>query len=217
MAMSLFAFLPLWGTLLVGVGAVAVPLVIHLLSRRRYRVVTWAAMRFLLAAQQQTTRRLRLEQLILLLIRTAIVASIVLAMASVTGWAESLWQAFAPGAAGFGGGRSGRTHMILVLDGSLSMGTTGPGGKACFEKARAAAATLIGEMQSGDGVSILLMKETPVWIVGEASQDGKKLLKELNAIRLPHGNSGVPAMLNARLRPSCARAASVSMDGKSTF
>jgi len=199
MGLSLFGFLPLWGTLAVGAAAVSVPFIIHLLSRLRHRVVTWAAMRFLLAAQKQNTRRLRLEQLILLLVRTALVAAIVLAMASVTGWAEKLWQTLAPGAAGFGGGRVGRTHLILVLDGSLSMGTTEPGGdgKTCFEKARAAAAKLIGQMQSGDGVSILLMKDTPVWIVGEASQDPKKLLKELNAIRLPHGNSSVPAMLNA--------------------
>ena len=195
--MVLFAFLPLWGTLAVGAAAVAVPIVIHLLSRLRYRVVTWAAMRFLAAAQKQNTRRLRLEQLILLLVRTAIIAMLILAMASVTGWAESLWQGIAPGAAGFGGGRSGRTHMILVLDGSLSMGTTDGAGKTCFEKARDLAARLIGEMQSGDGVSIMLMKDTPVWIVGEASQDPRKLLKELNALRHPHGNSGVPAMLNA--------------------
>src|SRR6478672_2090830 len=107
MLMPLFGFLPLWGALAVGAGAVAVPVVIHLLSRMRYRVVTWAAMRFLLAAQKQTTRRLRIEQIILLLIRAAIVACIVLAMASVTSWAESWWQSLAPGAAGFGGGRSG--------------------------------------------------------------------------------------------------------------
>jgi hypothetical protein len=197
MGLQPFAFLPLGGMLAALAGAVAIPIVIHLLSRLRYRVVTWAAMRFLLAAQKQTSRRLRIEQLILLLVRTAIAASIVLAMASVTTWAEDWWQTLAPGAAGFGGARAGRTHMILVLDGSLSMGVSEPGGKTCFEKARDAAATLIGEMQSGDGVSILLMKETPVWIVGEASQDPRKLLKELNAIRQPHGNSNTPAMLNA--------------------
>jgi hypothetical protein len=195
--MALFAFLPMWGALAVGAAAISVPFIIHLLSRRRYRVVAWAAMRFLLAAQKQNTRRLRLEQLILLLVRTALVACLVLAMASVTGWAEKLWQTLAPGAAGFGSGRVGRTHFILVLDGSLSMGTFQAGGKNCFEKARETAAAVIKEMRQGDGVSILLMKDSPVWIVGEASPDPKKLLKELDAVRLPHGNSNVPAMLNA--------------------
>jgi hypothetical protein len=32
-------------------GAVSIPIIIHLLNRRRFKVVTWAAMRFLLAAQ----------------------------------------------------------------------------------------------------------------------------------------------------------------------
>jgi hypothetical protein len=201
----LFAFLPLWGTVLIGAGAVAVPVVIHLLSRRRYKVVTWAAMRFLLAAQKQNTRRLRLEQLILLLIRAGIVTALLLAMASVTPWAEAFWQWLAPGAAGFGGGRAGRTHLIIVLDGSLSMAAAEPGGKSSFEKARDHAEALINGMQSGDAASILLMKDTPVWVVGEPSQDAKKLLKELKALRLPHGNSSVPATLNslaAKLRDS---------------
>jgi hypothetical protein len=197
MTLTLFAFLPLWGTLLVGGATVAIPVVIHLLNRRRFKVVTWAAMRFLMAAQKETRRRLRLEQLILLLVRTAIILFIVLAMASATSWAESLWQSLFPGGAGYGSGRGGRTHMIVVLDGSLSLGATEPLGKSSFEKARDVAEQLIGDMQSGDAVSILLMKETPVWIVGEASQNPRKLLKELRAVRHPHGNSNVAAALNA--------------------
>jgi hypothetical protein len=126
MTLLLFAFLPLVPTLVVGGAAVAIPVVIHLFNRRRFKVVTWAAMRFLLAAQQETRRRVRIEQLILLLVRTAIVLFIVLAMASATDWAEAMWQGLFPGAAGYNGGRSGRTHTIIVLDGSLSMGAAEP-------------------------------------------------------------------------------------------
>ena len=43
-------------------GAASIPIIIHLLNRRRYRIVEWAAMRFLLAAKRQNVRRLRLEQ-----------------------------------------------------------------------------------------------------------------------------------------------------------
>src|SRR5579884_3114103 len=99
--MLLFAFFGLWeSTLLVGGAAVSVPVIIHLLNRRRFRIVTWAAMRFLLAAQKQNTRRMRLEQLILLLVRTGLVALIVFAMASVMPWAESAWSYLWP--EGFG-------------------------------------------------------------------------------------------------------------------
>jgi tetratricopeptide (TPR) repeat protein len=51
--------------LLVAAGAAAVPIIIHLLNRKRFRVVPWAAMRFLLAAQKRNIRRMRIEQLLL--------------------------------------------------------------------------------------------------------------------------------------------------------
>src|SRR5437867_2789515 len=38
-------------------GAVSVPIIIHLLNRRRFRIVQWAAMRFLLSAQRKNARR----------------------------------------------------------------------------------------------------------------------------------------------------------------
>src|SRR5581483_2491546 len=118
----LFAFLGTWmTTLLVGAGAVAIPVIVHLLNRKRFRVVTWAAMRFLLAAQKQNVRRLRLEHLVLLAVRSLILLLIVLAMASVMPWAEGLWASLWPDAAARVTRRANRTHHILVLDGSASM------------------------------------------------------------------------------------------------
>src|SRR5438105_1137619 len=77
-------------------GAVSIPIIIHLLNRRRFKVVTWAAMRFLLAAQKKNSRRMRIEQLLLLLVCCFIVLLLILAMASVTQWAEAAWRWFAP-------------------------------------------------------------------------------------------------------------------------
>ena len=51
----------LWGLLLA-----AVPIIIHLLNRRRYRTVRWAAMDFLRAAFKKNQKRLRIENLLLL-------------------------------------------------------------------------------------------------------------------------------------------------------
>ncbi|MFM8217788.1 MAG: BatA domain-containing protein, partial [Planctomycetaceae bacterium] len=56
--------------LLWGVGLASAPLVIHLLYRRRFRETSWAAMRFLLEAARKNARRLRLEQWLLLALRT---------------------------------------------------------------------------------------------------------------------------------------------------
>src|SRR5581483_10040273 len=86
-----FLFATPWAALLAAAGAAAIPIIIHLLHRNRYRIVPWAAMRFLLAAQRKNTKRMRLEQMILLAVRTALVLLLVLAMAGVMPWAEAWW------------------------------------------------------------------------------------------------------------------------------
>src|SRR5947209_7047318 len=118
----LLAFFGFWESTLAVAGlAASVPIIIHLLNRRRFRIIRWAAMRFLLAAQRQNTRRMRLEQLILLALRVLLVLLVIGAMASVTPWAEGMWNYFWPEGGGFARPHGGRTHKILVLDGSLSM------------------------------------------------------------------------------------------------
>src|SRR5687767_15117619 len=91
-------------------AAAAVPVLIHLWNKRKYREVTWAAMEYLLAAIQKNSRRLRIEQWLLLAIRTAIILLVVLAVAG-----PYLEQAAAP----FIAGRP--THKLMVIDASYSM------------------------------------------------------------------------------------------------
>ncbi len=193
----LFAFFGLWSTtLLAGAAAVSIPVIIHLLNRRRYKIVTWAAMRFLLNAQRQNTRKLRIEQLLLLLTRMALVALIVFAMAAVMPWAEQVWASI-PFLANLTGRTTRfdqRVHHILVIDASLSMNLR-DGDKTLFDRARRLAAQKIDDSQSGDGFSILLLKDNPTWLVGEASQDRAKVQRELDAARAGHGNAGVPSAL----------------------
>src|SRR6266481_953497 len=62
--MSFLAPFMLWGTLAAGV-----PIALHLFFRSRYRRVPWAAMKFLLTSIEQTSRRLRFQELLLLLLR----------------------------------------------------------------------------------------------------------------------------------------------------
>src|SRR5262249_24429904 len=148
-------------------GAVAVPIIIHLLNRRRYRVVIWAAMRFLLNAEKKNAKKMRIEQLLLLAVRTAFVLFLVLAMASVMPCSEKVWHALFPDsmarAATLG---AQRTHRILVLDGSFSMATR-VGDQTCFERAQAVAAQIVRDAPRGDGFSVVLMSAPPRRVVPE--------------------------------------------------
>lgn len=56
---------------MLGAGALAVasPVIIHLLNKRQFKIVNWAAMDFLLDANKKNRRRVQLENLIVLLLR----------------------------------------------------------------------------------------------------------------------------------------------------
>jgi len=67
--------------MLIGLAAVSVPILIHLLNRRKARVVDWGAMRFLLDSLISRNRRIMIEELLLMILRCLILALLALAMA----------------------------------------------------------------------------------------------------------------------------------------
>ncbi len=195
--LPLFGFLfgaPI-GALLAAAGAVSVPIIIHLLNRRRFKVVTWAAMRFLLAAQRKNSRKMRLEQIVLLAVRCLVVLLLVLAMASVMPWAEAGWRKLFPESLVFAAAGGHRTHKIVVIDGSFSMAVK-LGDTTAFARARVLAERVVRESPRGDGFSVVLMSAPPRRIVPEPSEDANRVAKEVQNLRLPHGNADVAATLN---------------------
>ena len=91
--MPVFDFAPLawWGLPLV-----AAPVLIHLINLLRHRRVRWAAMELLVASQKKYKTRILLRQLLLLALRTAAVAGIVLALAQPR-WQSALGSLFGLG------------------------------------------------------------------------------------------------------------------------
>ena len=67
--------------MLIGVAALAVPIAIHLIGRRRARVVPFAALEFLLATKRRTARRFRIRERALLAIRAIACAAVAIALA----------------------------------------------------------------------------------------------------------------------------------------
>lgn len=197
-AYALFAILfefPLTAAGVAG-AAVGVPVIIHLLNRRRFKIVEWAAMRFLIQAQKKNSRRIRLEQLILLLIRCLIVLLVAASMMAVTGWAEKLWRAINPqGGRGLVQGGT-RTHKIIVIDGSFSMGARPPqSDKTIFDRAKQKALELVSG-SGGDGYSVVLMASPPKRIVPRPSDDAKKVAGEIRAMKMTHGNADLAGTFN---------------------
>ncbi|MBY0229886.1 MAG: BatA domain-containing protein [Gemmataceae bacterium] len=176
-------------------AAVSVPIIIHLLNRRRFRIVEWAAMRFLLAAQKKNARKMRIEQLLLLLVRCLVLFLLVLAMCSVTPWAEALWRWWDPAGGKGLANSSTRAHKILVLDGSFSMGAKAGEGGTAFDKARRLAQEVVEAGTSGDGFSVVLMASPPKRIVQEPSEDARRVAAEIKLLRATHGNADINGTL----------------------
>lgn len=125
--------------LLAGALLFAVPLLIHLLNRQRHRVRPWAAMEFLLRAYQKQRNRLRVENLLLLLLRCLV--PIVLALAI----ARPMLQATAGML-----GSAGLRHHVVVLDATTSMGLREDSGPSPFERARTQIGRLLDRLERSE-------------------------------------------------------------------
>ncbi|MCP4247838.1 MAG: hypothetical protein GY778_12385, partial [bacterium] len=116
------------GLFAASVAGVSAPILIHLLARRRFKRVRWAAIEFVIEAQRRNRRRVRLEEAILLLLRCLAVLLIGTVLArpflSPQGWAGA-----------WGDSGSGQREHIFLLDDSYSMGFTA-GGATRFAQAK---------------------------------------------------------------------------------
>lgn len=68
-------------SMLFGATAAGIPLALHFFYRARYKPVPWGAMQFLKLAVEQTSRRLRFQEILLLIIRILIMVLLAIALA----------------------------------------------------------------------------------------------------------------------------------------
>lgn len=99
---------------LFGLAAATVPALLHLLQRREPPTLPFPAVRYLIEADERDSRRLRLRNLLLLLLRTALIAVLALAAA----------RPVVPAA--FGGAHA-PSAVVVILDNSLSSGAVAAG------------------------------------------------------------------------------------------
>lgn len=166
----------LWGSL-----AASLPIIIHLLNRRKFQETTWAAMRFLMAAVRKNRRRVQLEQWLLLAVRTLVILLAALAMAR-----PFLESAGLPLVAGQ------RTHHVVVIDASLSMAYR-PAESNRFEIAKRQAVELVRAARRGDAVSLVLMADPPRVVVGDPSPQLDEVVREIENLAGAHTRADVPA------------------------
>jgi hypothetical protein len=127
-----------------GLIAASIPVIIHLLNRRRYKIRPWAAMQFLLEAVKRNRQRLRLEELLLLLLRCLIALVLGCTLARFTGCEN--WRG--------GHAAGGPSVTVFVLDDSYSMGQK-VANTTAFDQAKAELITRLGEMNDNASIEIV--------------------------------------------------------------
>jgi len=177
--MSVFFLYPLF---LFGLAAASLPVLIHLLNRRRLKRIRFPAVRFILLSQKRISRSYRLRHWLLLALRTLAVICLALLLAN---------PIFQTGAGLFAGG--GPVSLVVILDNSLSMTWSGDGNG--FKQAKEAATLLVSSLNDGDRAAVI-----PTNISGKEAfrlKDQKIVLtKEIAGIEVADGSANFPAALS---------------------
>lgn len=130
--------------MLYGLLAALLPLAIHLLNRRRTVTLPFSNVALLQTLQHDRMRRVKLKQILLLLLRTLLIVLLVLAFARPTQMGAT------------GSGRDAGTSAVVLLDRSVSMQHRTPSGML-FDRARARVAELMTSFGTRDEVQLFLV------------------------------------------------------------
>ncbi|MCL2645507.1 MAG: BatA domain-containing protein [Phycisphaerales bacterium] len=179
-----FGFLAPW-LFAAGAAATSIPIIIHLLNKRKFRIIVWAAMEFLLAAQRRNARRLRFRRWLLLAVRC--LALLVLAAAV----GQMVLDNTAIGSL-FGGQRA----IIVILDDSYSMAYQRPGTASAFERSRKLLKDWLGKLSSSDKVMLIRASRGGVQAGNRATSDHAGLESQIKAMEVSDAGTDLAAALD---------------------
>jgi hypothetical protein len=153
-------------------GAIAIPVLVHLVQRERKRVVEFPSLMFVQRIPYQSVRRRRIRHWFLLLMRAAAFAMIVTAFAR-----PFLPQRAAAAAAISGGSR----EVVIMLDQSASMGYGDH-----WQKARTAAEQAIRDVGLNDKATLVLFGRNAEESI-RATSDRGRLTAALSSAKVTSG------------------------------
>lgn len=184
-----------WMMLAWGAAAV-IPIAIHLLRKRRRVTIRWAAMQLLQKVIDQQSKRSRIQQLILLLLRIAALLLFALAIA----------RPFLQGDGQSNSVLSVRPSKvwIMLVDTSYSMGYQSEGssssgfrtaGQSRMDRAKQLLSQLVNESQAGDAFALVVIDDPSRPVIGIPSFDAPSTQAEIQRL----SESACGSDLNAAL------------------
>jgi hypothetical protein len=148
---------------LAGLAAAAIPILIHLFTRRRPRPVEFSSLEFLAEVHQSEIRRLKLKQWLLLALRTLAIAALALAMA------RPVTRSHTAGHAG------AASTLVALVDVSGSMGAEGADGRPLTAAARRVVDDLLATLGPGDEMWLVPYDRAPRPVSEKPTGDAGRL------------------------------------------
>ncbi|MDZ4289652.1 MAG: BatA domain-containing protein [Prosthecobacter sp.] len=172
--------------LLAGAAAFLIPLIIHLLNKRKVQTVRWGAMHLLQEVLRQRKRKLNIEQWLLLAVRIAIpiVLALCLARPVVTAL-RSLGL--------------GKTSLVMLLDDSFSMRAPAPGGSPA-ERTRQDVGHILEAQPRGSDAQVVLAGGNARRLLDQATSTLDIIPKQL----ADTANQAGPVKVNDALQTAAA-------------
>ncbi len=177
--MPFFAPLMLFGLL-----AAAAPILLHLFRKRAARRIVWGAWQFLAESLRRKRRKILLEEILLLAVRTAILALAAIAFA----------RPFLPEMGFFGGGEK---DVVLIIDGSGSMNLKRADGTTAFDAAIAEARELIDRAPRGVSFGLVLGGRDAKILTATPLSSKREVLKLLTQLKAGEETMDAPRALEA--------------------
>ena len=157
---------------LFGLIAASIPIILHLLNLRKLRTVEFSSIKFLKELQKSQIRRLKIRQILLLVLRTLLIIFIVLA------FSRPVIQGTLPGMTKYA-----QTSAVILFDNSPSMNYSDEFGNR-FNYAKRTARKLIEQFRSGDEVAIIPMSDLKEFGNYNFSRDLQNLKEQINRINI---------------------------------
>ncbi|HXX62585.1 MAG TPA: BatA domain-containing protein [Bacteroidota bacterium] len=196
--------------LLFGLAAATIPVLLHLLNLRKLRTVEFSSVRFLKDLQKSSMRRIRIRQILLLIVRTLLIVAIVTAFARPT----------LRGSFGTPGVTAAASTMVVVVDDSPSMAVRDDRGNA-FARAQQIVAQILTLATERDKLFVAPLSELRPGVALPSPRTAEGARSVLEHMAVSAVSVGIPEALRS-VRPLLAgstdanREVVVITDGQAT-
>lgn len=169
----------------IGLFAATIPIVLHFLNLRKLKVIEFSSLKFLKELQKTKIRRLKLKQIILMILRTMAIVFIVVSLA------RPAIEGTLPGF-----GNYSKTSVVIILDNSFSMDLSDESGNR-FTQARNAAMSILNELKDGDEATIIEMANGEHNKVASLSRNFENLKEHLSKVKIVYQASNIEKSLRS--------------------